>query len=127
MNAKEIQALIDQTVEFGEYKFQVLSSDGEEFLALRGFYSDYDYYTKKNELQFTRKWNLSKHMTKSEIIQTVFKCCLTSYEHRCREAFKYRGKRVFGPHFDVEALHAICKTENLDYRETPVEVNTFGA
>ncbi|MCB1998780.1 MAG: hypothetical protein KDG57_23375 [Rhodoferax sp.] len=54
--------------------------------------------------QRTRKWLLSAHMTPSELVQTAFKCVLTSQEHEAREQFTYRGAAVFGPHFDVEAL-----------------------
>ena len=51
-----------------------------------------------------RKWLLSEHMTDSEFVATVFKACLTWEEHECREAFRYRGQRVFGPHMDVDKL-----------------------
>jgi hypothetical protein len=29
---------------------------------------------------------------------------MTSAEHRVREHFSYKGKRIFGPHIDVEKL-----------------------
>ena len=65
----------------------------------------------------TRKWLLSSHMTRSELAQTALKCVLTSVEHRVREHFLYRGERVFGPHFHVEALHGLCTEFKLDPRE----------
>ena len=58
-------------------------------------------------------------MVKSEIVQTALKCILTSAEHRVREHFKYRGSRVYGPHFDVEALHELCIARKFDYRKDP--------
>lgn len=58
--------------------------------------------------QTTRKWQLSVHMTPSELVQTALKCVLTSQEHEAREQFTYRGKAIFGPHFDVEQLVALC-------------------
>lgn len=63
------------------------------------------------EPQATRKWLLSPAMTDSEIVLTAFKCCLTSAEHRCREAFHYKGARICSPHFDVEDLVRLCQTE----------------
>ena len=54
--------------------------------------------------QHTRKWLLSEHMTRSEIVATCLKCVLTSEEHEAREDFLYKGQRIFGPHLDVEAL-----------------------
>ena len=58
--------------------------------------------------QTTRKWLLSRHMTRSELVQTAFKCVLTSLEHEAREQFTYQGAAIFGPHFDVEQLVALC-------------------
>lgn len=60
--------------------------------------------------QKTRKWLLSKWMTPSELVQTAFKCVLTSIEHEAREQFTYRGARVFGPHFDIEKLVVMSET-----------------
>lgn len=85
-------------------------------LYLQGRYMESDIVTGDPTDQHTRKWRLSLHMTKSELVQTAFKCYLASMEHRARENFKYGGRRIFGPHFDVEALHAICKDVHLDYR-----------
>lgn len=62
-----------------------------------------------------RKWLLSPRMTKSEIVQTAFKAVLTAVEHETRELFTYKGKRIFGPHFDVDALEQIC--DRLDVRK----------
>lgn len=66
--------------------------------------------------QNTRKWHLSKHMTRSEVIQTALKCVLTSVEHEAREQFKYRGHVIFGPHFDVERLVEMRKADLMDPR-----------
>jgi hypothetical protein len=47
------------------------------------------------------------------------KCLLTSAEHRIREHFLYRGERVFGPHYDVDALVELCRAKRFDYRRRP--------
>ena len=51
-----------------------------------------------------RKWNLSKYMTDSEVVNTAFKAVLTAVEHETREKFLYRAKPIFGPHMDVDFL-----------------------
>lgn len=51
-----------------------------------------------------RKWMLSTHMTKSEIVYTAFKAIMAAEEHETRELFKYRGHEVCGPHFDVDDI-----------------------
>lgn len=107
-----------------EFDFQLHLDDdhiGDEFAGerfyLQGHYLEKDITTKVTEPQSTRKWPLSKHMTKSELVQTAFKCYLTSMEHQARESFRYRGRLVFGPHIDVEQLWALVgQDRNLDYR-----------
>lgn len=66
--------------------------------------------------QSGRKWQLSPYMTDSELIQTAFKAILTAEEHETREFFRYRGRAIFGPHYDVNKLHEICTPDNTDVR-----------
>lgn len=64
-------------------------------------------YTGVAELQSCRKWFLSAHMTKSEIVGTAFKAALSAEEHECRETFSYKDQPVFGPHINVDELAEI--------------------
>lgn len=102
-------------IKFMDYTF-VLLNDGDRTY-LQGQYDEADIVTGKTELQKTRKWILSPHMTRSEVVQTAFKCALTSMEHRTREHFLYKGERVFSPHYDVEALVELCRQKRFDERE----------
>jgi hypothetical protein len=113
MTIDEIRELIKQ-VSFRNYIFEVLTKNGAMYL--RAKYLEADVITGKEEWQFTRKWQLSEHMVKSEVVSTAFKCALTSAEHTTREHFLYKGERVYGPHFDVDALVEIAKARRLDYR-----------
>lgn len=60
----------------------------------------------------SRKWALSEYMCESEIVQTALLAAITAEEHEAREAFRYKGKRVFNPHISVEALSEACETED---------------
>jgi hypothetical protein len=113
MNLSEAQDIVSQ-IEFEGYAFKVLSRNG--VLYLQAEFTEADIITGEPSLQKTRKWMLSEHMVRSEVVQTAFKCALTSAEHRVRESFKYRGERIYGPHFDCEALVEIAKGKRLDYR-----------
>lgn len=93
--------------DFPGYQWRV-SADGGNSVFMRATYMEPDVYSGVEQRQWTRKWLLSENMTDSEIVQTAFKLCLTSMEHRAREHFKYRGARIFGPHFDVDDLHRLC-------------------
>jgi hypothetical protein len=58
--------------------------------------------------QLGRRWPIERTATRGEIVQTAFKAVLTWEEHAAREAFRYRGERVFGPHLDVDALAVLA-------------------
>lgn len=106
---------IVELVSFPGYTFTVSENNGTPYL--QALYQEPDIVTGEASEQKTRKWQLSEFMVKSEIVQTAFKCILTSAEHTVREHFLYRGERVFGPHFDIEALYEIAKARRLDYRK----------
>ncbi len=59
---------------------------------------------------------LSPAMTDSEIVRKAFQLCLAYEEHEVREHFQFRGRRVFGPHIDVEALWRVA--EDTDERKS---------
>lgn len=104
------------TIEAAREIVRDLSFPGYEFIVVRLGDADGHFYLQARfqaadanapehiEQQTTRKWLLSVHMTRSELVQTALKCVLTSVEHEAREQFTYRGRRVFGPHFSVDAL-----------------------
>lgn len=111
---EEIREIINQC-SFWDYKFN-LEVDGRGAIYLQASYDEADVDTGVTEKQCTRRWFISPEMSKSEIVQTVFKCALTSMEHRTREWFKYKGRSVFGPHFNVDVLYEACGKE-VDKRD----------
>lgn len=113
MTINEVRAIVSN-IRYLDYQFVILEKNGLMFL--QGRYIEPDIQTNDPTDQHTRKWYISEHMVVSEIVQTALLCVLTSAEHRVREHFLYKGKRVFGPHFDVEALHEIAVQKRLDYR-----------
>lgn len=96
------------------YTFEIV--DCSTYLYLQAWYEDADVDTGEKSHQKTRKWLLSRHMVRSELVQTAMKCALTSAEHRIREHFRYRGEQVYGPHFDVDALHTLCLDKQIERR-----------
>lgn len=115
MNPAQMREVVDMC-NFPEYKFLV-RIDGRGEIYLQGEYEEPDTVTGELEKQLTRRWFLSPEMTKSEIVQTVFKCVMTSMEHRVREWFKFEGSPVYCPHFDVDALKKLCDENKFVYRE----------
>lgn len=60
------------------------------------------------------RW-LHEHMSKSDVVRTIFGACLAYEEHEVREFFHYKGMTVFGPHIDVDALATAAR--HTDYKE----------
>ena len=114
MNLTEIQCTIHKCYH-PEYIFNV-KQDSRGSVYLQGSYSEKDTVTGKLEIQRTRRWFLNYEMTKSEIVQTAFKCIMTSMEHRAREWFHFMGETVFSPHFDIDALVTICREKRFAHR-----------
>lgn len=92
-------------VDYKDWTFEIDTLPGDRLYLQVRFYAN-------GRSQAGRKWLLSPHMTRSEIVATVFKAVITAEEHEAREHFMYRGCAVYGPHIDVEALRdAATKTE----------------
>ena len=85
------------------------------FIQLR--YLEKDIETGDLQDQHGRKWYVSKHSVKSEVVQTILKACLTSAEHMIREHFTYKEERIYGPHFDVDELVKFAASKRRDTRK----------
>lgn len=104
-------------VRYKDWDFNI-GVDGDRLFLQIGFW-ERDLTDPLNAARFyqkCRKWMLSPHMTKSEIIQTAFKAAMTAEEHECRERFFYQNQPIFGPHFDVDAIADICAANRYDKR-----------
>jgi hypothetical protein len=104
--------LILHDIAYKDWQFYIGEKDGVLFLQVRLFR-----LSEPGKLQHGRKWLLSEHMVKSEIVQTAFKAVLTAEEHECREQFRYRGEPIFGAHYDVEALHELARAGRFEVRK----------
>lgn len=100
-----ISAIV-QRIEYLDWSFWVgsLNDDPEGPLYIQVMFDAWDLKTATCQVQHGRKWFVSRHSTTSEIVQTALMAVLAAQEHEVREEFRYRGKAVFGPHFDVEEL-----------------------
>jgi hypothetical protein len=124
MTLQELASIFDD-VTYKDYMFHAMQTS-EHFEVKATFIGgDLTKPSLTPTLQHTRKWVVSRFASRSEVVQTLFKLVVTSEEHEAREAFRYRGKAIFGPHFSVDTLHQICgKAENYDYRD-PAVVNAL--
>lgn len=52
----------------------------------------------------SRKWMLSPHMVKSEVVRTAYKAYITAVLHEADEVFQYRQVSIYSPHANVDVL-----------------------
>lgn len=88
---------------YKDWAFRV-EKDGLGLWFLQVRFSAPDAVTGRTETHGGRKWRVSMHMTRSEIVQTALKAVLTAEEHEARERFLYGGRAIFGPHLNVDTL-----------------------
>lgn len=105
MTFEELEAVL-RDIRFMDRRF-VAMRKGDGFL-VQLQYEEADVDSGKVELQKSRKWYVSRHSVKSEVVRTCLKAAITSMEHLVREHFLYQGQRIFSPHYDVDQLVALA-------------------
>jgi hypothetical protein len=103
----DVQRILAE-VRFSDHEFTVTAADGGFELQLRS--REPDWHTGQPAQQCGRRWPVDAGASPSEVVQTAFKAVVTWLEHEAREGFTYRGSTVFGPHFDVDGLAALCRS-----------------
>lgn len=107
------QALLDVlgSIEYKPgFRLRTGRERGRSFLQVKAWVADADGpHDDDLERQFRggKVW-LSDHMVDGEIVQAAFGAFRAFEEHECREWFRYRGARVFGPHIDPDAPAEVC-------------------
>lgn len=60
----------------------------------------------------SRKWMLSPHMVRSEVVRTAYKAYITAVLHEADEVFQYRRVPIYSPHMDVDMLASKFQEES---------------
>lgn len=98
----EIEAIVAD-IEYNDWTFR-LGKYGDDTPYLQVLFKDKDRITGVVEVQRCRKWVLSYHMVRSEVVRTAFQAVQAAVLHETQEAFKYRGARVYNPHVDLDSV-----------------------
>lgn len=120
MNPLLIQSILSCCT-FPNFKFLVFDKDGVSYLQVE--HTGPCNVTGKPMTWKGRKWMLSNHMVKSEIVHTAFLAIMTAIEHETREQFHYNGRAIFGPHFNVDRLHGLTEDPNALDERPPLKVD----
>ena len=105
MQLQEIERTLN-SVSFPGYEFAVQLLDFGRYAIFARFKAPCTVHGGEPVWQYTRKW-LLENPSEGAIVGTCLKLVLTSLEHEAREMFLWKGKRVFDPHTDINALLAI--------------------
>ncbi len=89
-------------VRFKDASFLLEEIEGGFLMQLR--HAEQDVATGVREMYRGRQWFIPRGAGRGEIVRTAFLAAAVWQEHEAREAFTYRGARVFGPHGDVDEL-----------------------
>ncbi|NOT62936.1 MAG: hypothetical protein HOP19_22225 [Acidobacteria bacterium] len=108
----DVKAILAE-VQFHAYRFIVTPAIDGFLLQLEA--DEPDVHTGVRAALQGRQWHVSRHASKSEIVQTAFKAVATWQEHEAREHFRYQGAQVFGPHFNVERLAALWRATHEEH------------
>jgi hypothetical protein len=96
--------LIDIT--FRDWWFEV-QKKGDGFLMQARFMApDANNPDSGPTLQTCRKWYVSSHSVKAEIVRTAWKAIEAAVLHEAQEEFRYKGKVIYNPHLDPDQLAA---------------------
>jgi hypothetical protein len=104
-------------VSFLDRRFRVLEK-GDGFL-VQLEYDERCVVTGELKLQRARKWYVSPWSTETEVVETCWAAVCRSQMHVAGEHFTYRGRRVYSPHFNVEARVELVDGDRFDAREEP--------
>lgn len=109
---KERLEAIVADIELAE-DFSVIISydDGKLYFQIANWCKDT--FTGEMGMQYGSKAYLDPDASDSELIQTVFGLYKGYWEHEARETFKWRKRRVFGPHMDVNAIWEVARRVDL--------------
>jgi hypothetical protein len=125
MNATEIQKFIDQNIRYKTGWEYNVKTKGETIYLQITFLAP-DNFTNIWEKQYCRKWLLSEHMVKTEIVETCWKATQMAELHEMKETFKYKDEAIFNTHLDADLLVDLIKNngeKSFDYRKrAPYEI-----
>jgi hypothetical protein len=92
LTIEKLQEILGQ-IECGQLQFRALDEGGLQLVIGRDGMSG-------------RRWPIDRQATAGEVVQTALKAVLTWEEHEARERFRWRGRSIFSPHQDLNALYA---------------------
>jgi hypothetical protein len=113
---QEIKTIVGR-ISFMDRQFRITERNRGFMLQIEYYETDVDDPSNLEPvLQRARKWYISAYSTETEIVETAFKACRVSMDHVLKEHFLYQGRRVYSPHFTIQARMKMCDEKAFDGR-----------
>ena len=98
---------IIEEIKYKDWKFNV--DERADCFTLKITFMAPDLHSGKEELQHCRKWFISKHACRAEIVRTAYKAVVAAETHEVDENFQFRDVRVYSPHTDPDDVVDVQK------------------
>lgn len=109
MTLGEIQEIIKR-ISYRDWEFRVMPKGDGFLLQIRFMAKDSTGNDPELKLQSCRKWYLSSHSVRAEIVRTAWKAVEAAVLHEAQEEFLYRGSAIYNPHLDPDEQTQMRKT-----------------
>jgi hypothetical protein len=108
MTLDEIRKFFAENIRYKNWEFHIKQKGETIFLQIQFMAEDHTPKEVIIERQFCRKWQLSTHMSRTELVRTAYKAVRAAEVHELQEKFKFRGVAIYNPHIDVDALYRVA-------------------
>lgn len=95
-------------ISFRDYQFLVMGK-GDGFLLQIQFVARDNFRPNRVEIQRCRKWYISSNSCRGEVIRTAWKAVEAAVLHEAQEQFLYKGRAIYDPHLDPDAVAEVKK------------------
>ena len=103
------------------FVFRVDVLEGTDRVFIQATLARPDTHTGEPGIGYGSKLVLSEHMTRGEVVKKCFVGARDFAEHEVREAFLYRGRRILGPHIDIDDLWEVAERTETRAPTGPAE------
>lgn len=114
MNIEQIRKFVASNIKYKDWAFVINEKNGVMYLQIQ--FIAKDNFSDDTSIQHCRKWQLSKWMTETELVQTAWAAVQRAEIHEAAENFKFKGADIFNTHLDVEWLAALCRDNKYEHR-----------
>lgn len=119
IDLKMLQNIIDN-VKCRDFTFRVEERDGGFLVQVQAWRPDASQPNKTTNnlsLQKGRKWYVSKHSCRTELMSTLLAAVVRFETHEILESFTWCGQRIYSPHLSIDYLHQLAEEGREEYRE----------